>query len=337
MEKLAAIAILGDGGWGTTLAIILSKKGYRVNLWGAFPDYVEFLRQKRENVKFLPKVPIPEEISISSDLSEVIKDVVLVVLAIPSHVMRQIVRRMKRFELAETIVLSVAKGIENETLMRMSEVIAEEIHPAKLAVLSGPSHAEEVVRGLPTTVVASSDDSGVAKDVQEIFMSERFRVYTSPDMIGVELGGALKNIIAIAAGISDGLGFGANTKAALLTRGMVEITRLGVKMGADPVTFKGLSGMGDLITTCISPYSRNRRVGELIAKGKRLEQILEEMEMVAEGLRTTRSVQDLAQLHRVEMPITQEIYSVLYEGKDPKKAVSDLMMRDPKPELTSDL
>jgi len=267
----------------------------------------------------------------------VTSDADLVVLAVPSHFMRQVVRRLKGFDMADPIVLSVAKGIENETLMRMSEVIAEEINPAKVAVLSGPSHAEEVAQGIPTTVVVSSSDDWVAKDVQGIFMSERFRVYTSPDVIGVELGGALKNIIAIAAGISDGLRFGANTKAALLTRGMVEITRLGAKMGADPATFKGLSGIGDLITTCISPYGRNRRVGELIARGKRLDQILGEMEMVAEGIRTTKSAWALAQKHQVEMPITREIYLVLYQGKDPRRAVSDLMMREPKPELIEEV
>lgn len=337
MEGALGISILGDGGWGTALAILLSKKGCEVRLWGAFPDYVAFLKEKRENVKFLPEVLIPEEISISSDLAGVIKDTALIVLAIPSHVMRQVVRRLKGFDLTNSIVLSVTKGIENETLMRMSEVIIEEIDPGKLAVLSGPSHAEEVARGIPTTVVTSSNDDSIAKEIQKIFMTERFRVYTSPDMIGVELGGSLKNIIAIAAGLSDGLGFGSNTKAALLTRGMVEITRLGVKMGANPATFKGLSGIGDLITTCISPYGRNRRVGELIAKGKRLDEILEEMEMVAEGIRTTKSGRDLAQKYRVEMPITQEIYSVLYEGKDPRSAVSDLMMRAPKPELVEEL
>lgn len=331
------VAILGDGGWGTALAILLSKKGYEVGLWGVFADYIALLKRERENVKFLPKVRIPDEISISSDLAEVIYDVGLVVLAIPSHFMRQVVRQLKGFDMADPIVLSVAKGIENETLMRMSEVIAEEIKPAKVAVLSGPSHAEEVAQGIPTTVVASSSDGGVSKDVQGIFMSERFRVYTSPDVIGVELGGALKNIIAIAAGISDGLGFGANTKAALLTRGMVEITRLGVKMGADPTTFKGLSGIGDLITTCISPYGRNRRVGALIAKGRRLDQILAEMEMVAEGIRTAKSAWALAQKYHVEMPITREVYLVLYEGKEPRRAVSDLMMREPKPELVEEV
>lgn len=331
------IGVLGDGGWGTALAILLSKKGYKVGLWGAFPDYIAFLKRKRENVKFLPKTRIPDEISISSDLGEVIFDADLVLLAVPSHFMRQVVRRLKEFEMADPIVLSVAKGIENETLMRMSKVIAEEINPPKLAVLSGPSHAEEVALGIPTTVVASSSEEWVANDVQEIFMSERFRVYTSPDVIGVELGGALKNIIAIAAGISDGLGFGANTKAALLTRGMVEITRLGVKMGSDPATFKGLSGIGDLITTCISPYGRNRMVGELIARGKRLNQILSEMEMVAEGIRTTKSAWALAQKHQVDMPITREIYLVLYQEKDPRRAVSDLMMREPKPELVEEV
>ncbi len=327
------IAVLGDGGWGTAVAMLLNSKKYRVYLWSAFPDYAELLNKNRENTKFLPSFKIPSEIVISADLAEVVKDAKLIVLAIPSHIMRKVIAPLKGFDLSQSIILSLSKGIENEKLMRMSEVINEEIKPRNLAVLSGPSHAEEVARNLPTTVVVSSPSQKIAVEVQTIFMTERFRVYTNPDIVGVELGGALKNIIAIAAGISDGLGFGANTKAAILVRGMTEMVRLGVNLGAKASTFNGLSGMGDLIATCTSPYSRNKRVGELLAKGKKLEQLLSETETVAEGIETARSVHNLAQKQKIEMPITQEIYSILYEGKEPLSVVRDLMARKAKPEL----
>ncbi len=327
------IAVLGDGGWGTAVAMLLNGKKYRVYLWSAFPDYAEFLNKNRENTKFLPSFKIPSEIVISADLAEVVKDAKLIVLAIPSHVMRKVIAPLKDFDLSQSIILSLSKGIENEKLMRMSEVINEEIKPRNLAVLSGPSHAEEVARNLPTAVVVSSPSQKIAVEVQTIFMTERFRVYTNPDVVGVELGGALKNIIAIAAGISDGLEFGANTKAAILIRGMTEMVRLGVNLGANANTFSGLSGMGDLIATCSSPYSRNKRVGELLAKGRKLEQLLSETEMVAEGVETARSVHNLAQKQKIEMPITQEIYSILYNGKEPLSVVRDLMARKAKPEL----
>ena len=327
------IAVLGDGGWGTAIAMLLNDKKYRVYLWGAFPDYVKFLNDKRENIKFLPSFKIPAQIVISANLAEVVKDAKLIALAIPSHIMRRTVAALKEFDLSQSIILSLSKGIENEKLMRMSEVIDEEIKPRKLAVLSGPSHAEEVARKLPTAVVASSSSEKVAVEVQTIFMSERFRVYTNSDIVGVELGGALKNIIAIAAGISDGLGFEANTKAAILSRGMMEIVRLGVNLGAKASTFNGLSGMGDLIATCTSPYSRNKRIGELMARGKKLDQLLAETEMVAEGIKTAASVRNLARKRKIEMPITQEIYSILYEGKTPLSVVKDLMLRKAKPEL----
>ena len=326
------ISVLGDGGWGTAIAILLAKKRHEIFLWGAFEDYVEFLNKKRENIKFLPSVKIPQEITISSNLEQVLKNTALIVLAVPSHFMREVVRRLKGYNLSQSVVLSVAKGIENETLMRMSEIIVEEINPLNLAVLSGPSHAEEVVKNLPTAVAVSSLDQKVALRVQDTFTTERFRVYTTPDIIGVELGGALKNIVAVAAGISDGLGFGANTKAALLSRGIIEMTRLGVESGARPATFNGLSGIGDLIATCISPYSRNRQIGTLIAQGKKLDQILKEMEMVAEGIKTTRSVHDLALERNIEVPITKGIYSILYEDTDPLSVVRDLMLRRAKPE-----
>jgi len=324
------ICVLGAGGWGTTLAIHLCRKGFAVSLWEAFPDYAEVLLKQRKNQKFLPSIDIPAEIYITSKIDEAISDAFLVVYAVPSHVMRKVA---KSSHVAERVVkLSVAKGIENKTLKRMSEIIAEETTNTNIVVLSGPSHAEEVVREIPTTIVVSGKDMDVAKHVQTIFMSENFRVYTNSDVIGVELGGALKNIIAIAAGISDGLGFGDNTKSALLTRGLAEIRRLGVKMEANPHTFSGLSGIGDLITTCTSKHSRNRFVGEQIAKGKTLSQILDSMAMVSEGVKTTQSAYFLSKKYSVDMPITTEIYEVLFNNKDPRKAVMDLMTRDAKSE-----
>lgn len=326
------ICVVGDGGWGTTLAILLSRKGHEVTLWGAFPDYIEILRTNRENVKFLPGVKIPEAIKITSALDEAVREKEVVILAIPSQFMRGTITRLKMCDLSNKIFVSVAKGIENKTLKRMSEVIEEVLGELSLVVLSGPTIALEVVNGIPTTIVASSKDLGLAKKIQETFMTERFRVYTNNDVIGVELGGALKNIIAIAAGTSDALGFGTNAKAALLTRGLVEIARLGIAMGARKETFYGLSGLGDLTTTCISQYSRNRWLGEEIGKGKRLKDVLKKTEMVVEGVTTAKSAYELGKKYKVDMPISEEIYKVLYENKDPKMAVQDLMTRSPKEE-----
>ena len=327
------IAVIGDGGWGTTLAIILSKKGYKVSLWGAFPEYVRFLKEKRENVKFLPSIPIPKEILITSRLEEALSGSKVVVLAVPSQFMRSVVSKLEGFDFSDSIIVSVTKGIENKTLKRMSEVIEELLGEVKLAVLSGPSIAIEVARGIPTTVVAASQGKDISLKIQTIFSTDRFRVYTNEDVIGVELGGALKNIIAIAAGILDGLGFGTNTKAALLTRGLVEITRLGVNMGADMRTFEGLSGMGDMVTTCISPHGRNRWLGEEIGKGKKLKDIISKTEMVVEGVSTTESAYELSKKNKVDMPITREIYAVLFRNKDPLLAVNDLMKRKIKSEI----
>jgi glycerol-3-phosphate dehydrogenase (NAD(P)+) len=327
------IGVLGDGGWGTTLALHLFKKGYGVCLWGAFPEYVEVLKVKRENLKFLPGIKIPKEISISSDLKDVIEKSELLILAIPSLFMRSVLKKVKTFNLKNKIILSVTKGIENNTLMRMSEVIQEELGNVNLAVLSGPTIAYEVARGVPTTCVIASKDEKLSNSLQEIFMTERFRVYTNSDLVGVELGGALKNTIAIACGISDGLGYGANTKAALLARGLVEITGLGIAMGAKKETFSGISGLGDLVTTCISPYSRNRTVGERIGRGEKLKDILSSMEMVAEGVYTTKSAYKLSLKYNVELPITKEVYLVLYRNKKPLKAVDDLMRREKKKEF----
>lgn len=326
------IAVLGDGGWGTTLAILLSKKGFEVTLWGVFADYLECLKTNRINSRYLPGIRIPKEIEINSNLKTTVSSADLIILAIPSQYMRKILKKLKKYPLKEKIFLSVAKGIEICSLKRMSEVIHQELGRVKLAVLSGPTIACEVAKEIPTTAVIASGNKQVAKTLQEIFMTPYFRIYTNSDIVGVELGGSLKNIIAIACGISDGLKFGANTKAAILSRGLAEIKRLGKILGAKEETFSGLSGLGDLVTTCISPYSRNRRAGEQIGEGKKLSQIIKETKMIAEGISTTKSVYLLSKKFKVEMPITEQIYLVLYGNKNPEEAVKDLMTRAKKEE-----
>lgn len=330
MANIKNISIIGDGGWGTTLAVILAKKGFDITVWGAFPEYIEAVKSSRENSKFLPGVPLPDSIKFTSSITEAVNGKDLIVLAAPSQYMRGVLTMLKMENLSGKPIVSVTKGIENGTLMRMSEIIEEMLGKHKLAVLSGPTIALEVVNGSPSTAVAASEDLDFAREVQGIFMTERFRVYATNDVIGVEVGGSLKNIIAIAAGAVDGLGFGTNAKSALLTRGLVEIVRLGIAMGGRSETFYGLSGLGDLMTTCVSQYSRNRWLGEEIGKGKKLKDILKETAMVVEGVATSKSAFDLSKKYAVEMPITTEIYKVLYEGKDPKKAVNDLMTRAPK-------
>ncbi|MCK4417505.1 MAG: NAD(P)H-dependent glycerol-3-phosphate dehydrogenase [Candidatus Latescibacteria bacterium] len=330
------IAVIGAGGWGTTLAILLFENGHRVRLWEYDPDYARRMTQEHINPIFLPGIKIPEEILISSDLEQVLLSSEIVVFAAPSQFTRDVARKTSPFVSESTVVVSVAKGIEEDTLKRMTQVLREELNSVDedtIVALSGPSHAEEVSRHIPTAVVVASPSEENRTKVQAIFMSPIFRVYTNRDTVGVELGGALKNVIAIATGICDGLGFGDNSKGALMTRGLAEITRLGVTMGADPLTFAGLSGMGDLITTCISRHSRNRYVGEQIGKGNSLNQVLEEMKMVAEGVNTTRSALQLSRKLKVEMPITERIYAVLFQGEDPRTAVSQLMSRDAKPEV----
>lgn len=328
------ISILGDGGWGTTLAILLHNKGFKVSLWGAFKDYVSYLDRKRVNIKFLPQIKIPKGIEITADLNSAIYAKGIIILAIPSQYLRGVLKKIKELDcpLGDAVYLSVIKGIEIGTLKRMSEVIRDELGSVNLAVLSGPTIAHEVAQGIPTTAVIASGDNNLRKYLQGIFMTGRFRVYTNEDVIGVELGGSLKNIIAIACGISDGLGFGTNTKAAILSRGLVEISRLGYTMGAKAKTFSGISGLGDLVTTCISLYSRNRFVGEQIGKGKALKQVRTHMQMVAEGVPTTRSAYALSLKHKVDMPIVKEVYSVLYKNKSPERAVRDLMTREKKEE-----
>ncbi len=332
MAHIKKLAVIGDGGWGTTLAILLSNKGLDVTLWGAFPDYIEILKSRRENIKFLPGVKIPGNVKFTASMGEAIGGKEIIVFAAPSQFARGVLTILKMESISGKKFVSVTKGIENSSLKRISEVIYEVLGRQPLAVLSGPTIALEVANGAPTTVVAASDDAALARETQDIFMTERFRVYTASDVTGVELGGSLKNIIAIAAGAADAMGFGTNAKAAILTRGLVEIVRLGVAMGAKRETFYGLSGLGDLATTCISQYSRNRWLGEEIGKGKSLKEVLNETDMIVEGVATAKSAYDLSKKFKVEMPIASEIYRLLYENKDPRRAVRDLMTRTPKME-----
>ncbi|MFH1478853.1 MAG: NAD(P)H-dependent glycerol-3-phosphate dehydrogenase [Candidatus Omnitrophota bacterium] len=333
MDKKTKIAVLGDGGWGTALAVLLAAKGHQVSLWGAFKDNIDSIVKARENKKFLPGIKLPEPIKATSSMSEALEDKKAVVLAIPSRFLRNALVAYKKDLCSKgTIFVSVVKGLEEHTLKRMSEVVNDVLGDIKLSVLSGPSIAPEVARLIPTTVVVSSRKKEISVTVRDIFMTERFRVYTNEDIIGVELGGALKNIIAIAVGISDGLGFGANTKAALLTRGLIEMSRLGEKLGAYRETFNGLTGLGDLITTSISREGRNRGFGEEIGKGKDPKEILKNSIVEIEGAWTVKAAVELGKKHNIELPITKEVYSVIFENKSPILAVKELMMRDPKAE-----
>lgn len=329
------IGILGAGGWGTALGILLSSNGHDITLWEYNSELAEQLKRTRENTSFLPGVQIPASIQVTSDLSAAVSGKKALIIVVPSHTVRSVVQQLKPFDLSETLIISGVKGIENKTLKRMTEVIRQEkpeLKNEQLIVLSGPSHAEEVSRGIPTAIVAASSDLASARMVQEICMSRVFRVYSSADVTGLELASALKNVIAIAAGIIDGIGMGINTKAALLTRGMVEISRLGKAMGALPTTFSGLGGIGDLIVTCMSGYSRNRYVGEQVGKGKTLSEVLAGMVMVAEGVRTTESAYDLSEQYHIETPIMHQVYEVLFKDKNPKSAITDLMTRQAKEE-----
>lgn len=327
---LARFTILGDGAWGTTIAILLSRRDdHRVVLWSARPEYGRRLQAVRENVTFLPGVPIPETVHLTSDVSEALDAPNLVISAVPTIYLRQTLMRLAA-DLPPTVpILSLSKGLEIDTFQLPSEIIRNVVGARKIAVLSGPSHAEEVSRGMPATVVVASHDLDLSRWIQSHLSDDRFRVYTNLDVVGVELAGALKNILGLAAGICDGLGLGDNAKSALLTRGLVEIARFGVAQGGSHHTFFGLAGLGDVITTCVSSHGRNRHVGERLAKGEKLPAILASMSMVAEGVFTTRSVHEKAQRLGLVMPITAEVYRVLYEDKDPREAVRDLMQREP--------
>ncbi|MDD5292428.1 MAG: NAD(P)-dependent glycerol-3-phosphate dehydrogenase [Candidatus Omnitrophica bacterium] len=332
MIKKHNITILGDGGWGTTLSILLNRKGYNACLWSVCPKYAQLLRNKRINPRFLKGIKIPKGIYITSEIRKALDYSKTVILAIPSQYLRGVLKDVECISLKDYLFLSVIKGIENKTLMRMSEVIKDELGNVNLAVLSGPNIAHEIALGKPAVSVVASDNSRVTGYFQDLLMCGNFRVYTNDDVVGVELGGSLKNIIALACGISDGLNLGANAKAALLTRGLVEISRLGMVMGAKKETFFGVSGLGDLVTTCTSVYSRNRFVGEEVSKGKSLSRIIHKMKMVAEGVTTTRAAYKLSKRYNVEMPITEEIYKVLYKNKSPQRALRDLMLRRKKAE-----
>jgi len=334
MSKPYRIAIIGDGAMGTVCALHLQAKGNKVTLWSAFPDYARQLSQGRENTQFLPGFSIPAEVAITSDSERALLDAQIVISAVPCQYMRSVWRGLATsHRRADALYVSVTKGIENDTLLRPSEIIAQLVGQVRLVVLSGPSIANEVARSLPATLTAASDDSEDARIIQTLFSSPTLRVYTNDDPIGVELAGAMKNVIALAAGIIDGLSAGDNAKAALLTRGLVEITRLGRAMGARKQTFSGLAGLGDLVTTCISPHGRNRRLGELIGKGLTVDQAQGTMKSVAEGVATTRSVIALAKRYHVEMPITQAVYQVIFDRVSPRRAMYELMARRPKGEF----
>jgi len=329
------ISVLGAGGWGTTLAILLHFNGHTVTLWEFVKSYARLLDKTRENKNFLPGITIPGEIKITHDLDEATHQQNMIVLAVPSQFLRGVIKEAPHSNLKNTILVSVAKGIENKTLLTMSQMLKQQISSLDMnlvGVISGPSHAEEVSRRIPTAVVAASNSVETTKSIQATFITSYFRVYGSTDILGVELGGAFKNVIAIGAGIIDGANFGDNTKAAIMTRGIAEISRLGIAMGAQPETFAGLSGMGDLIVTCMSRHSRNRYVGEQIGGGKTLKEVLKSMKMIAEGVETSRSASMLAKKYKIETPITNEVFKILFEEKDPVKATTDLMTRDMKME-----
>ncbi len=327
------VTILGGGAMATACAVLLAEKPeQRVTIWARNPDYARSMRETRENQRLLPGITIPDSIQITSDIADAVSDANLLVASIPTKHLREGLTAIRESVPANVPVVSVIKGIENGTFQRPSEVITDVLGSRSVVALGGPSHAEEIARGLPASVVAASEDQELGKTVQQAFTTERFRVYTNSDLLGVELAGALKNVIAIAAGICDGIGYGDNAKSALLTRGLVEMTRFGMAMGSQQLTFAGLAGIGDLITTCTSPHGRNRRVGEMLGKGKTREQIIEEMVAVAEGLTTTSSVVELAEAKGIDMPITREVHAVLFDGKSPRDATDALMMRPPRSE-----
>ena len=322
------IGIIGAGSWGTALAILLANNGHAVTLWSYNPKESRELDEKRVHEKKLPSVRIPDSVTFAGNLKAAIAYKDFVIMAVPSTKTRETARKMREFVTENQIIVNVAKGIEENTLLTLSEQIQQEIPHAQVAVLSGPSHAEEVARGLPTTCVVGCDDDEIARDLQDAFMSDSFRVYTSSDIIGIEVGGALKNVIALAAGIADGLGYGDNTKAALITRGIAEISRLGMKMGGKAESFAGLTGIGDLIVTCASMHSRNRRAGILIGQGKTMQEAMDEVKMVVEGVYSAKAALALSKKYDVSMPIVEQVNEVLFNGKKAEDAVKDLMLRD---------
>lgn len=324
---MKSAVVIGAGSWGSALSMVLAENLPHVTLWIRRRELYLSIKEKKENAYYLPGVFLPDHVELTNDMEEAVHAKDVVVLAVPSHALRDTACLLKPFIKAGAVLVNCAKGIEAGTLLRMSAVLEEELPLLPSAVLSGPNHAEEVGRRIPSATVVSSKELSLAEMVQELFMTPFFRVYTNPDLVGVELGGALKNVIALGAGISDGLGFGDNTKAALITRGLTEITRLGKCMGANPLTFAGLSGIGDLVVTCTSKHSRNHNLGLDLGKGKKLQDVLAGTRMVAEGVRTTQAAWSLAQQYGVEMPITNQTYQVLFSQKDPRAAVEELMRR----------
>ena len=329
------ISILGAGSWGTAISVLLCDNGHDVMVWSIDKDEIKMLEEEREHKTKLPGVKISDSLKLTNDAKEAVDFAELIVMVVPSPFVRSTSKTIAPYVREKQLIVNLAKGIEESTLMVLTDVIKDEIPQCKTAVLSGPSHAEEVGKRLPTTVVAGAEDKEDALLIQDVFMSDYFRVYTSPDVLGIELGGALKNVIALAAGISDGLGCGDNAKAALITRGIAEIKKLGVSMGGDAETFGGLSGIGDLIVTCASMHSRNRRAGILIGQGKSTDEAMKEVEMVVEGVYAAKAAKKLADKYGVEMPIVNEVNKVLFEGKSPADAVNDLMLRDKTAEVNT--
>lgn len=327
---MATISVIGAGSWGTALALLLYKNGHKVTVWSIMKDEIEMLQREHEHKDKLPGVKLPEDMEFTTDLEKALTGKDVLVLAVPSPYTRSTSHSMAPFVKEGQIIVNVAKGIEEHSLLTLSQIIEKEIPQAEVAVLSGPSHAEEVGRGIPTTIVVGARKKETAEYLQNIFMNEVFRVYISPDVLGIELGAALKNVVALAAGIADGLGYGDNTKAALITRGIAEIARLGTAMGGKAETFSGLTGIGDLIVTCASMHSRNRRAGILIGKGYSMEEAMAEVKMVVEGVYSAKAAMELAKKYQVQIPIIEQVNAVLFEGKPADEAVRNLMLRDKK-------
>lgn len=329
------IGIIGAGSFGLALGVLLNNNGHKVTIWSRGTNEKEFeeVVKTRENKSKLPGVLIPKEVDFTKDIEKTVKENELIVLAVPSPGMRNTAKMIKEYVSDGKIIVNVTKGIEADTLMTMSDIIEEEIPNCKVCILSGPTHAEEVGRGMPTSIVAGAKEKSIAEFVQNVFMNESFRVYTSPDILGIEIGSSLKNVIALAAGVADGLGYGDNTKAAIITRGIAEITRLGIKMGGKAETFSGLTGIGDLIVTCASMHSRNRRAGILIGEGKTMEEAMAEVKMVVEGVHSAKAAIQLAKKYDVELPIIEQVNEILFNNKPAKEAVKGLMLRDKKAEI----
>ena len=330
MKVNQRVAVIGAGSWGTALALVLGDNGHGVSLWTHNKDQMALINDTNRNERYLPDTDLPNSVKAYHELEKAIEGVSTIVFAVPSKAIREVAQNIEKVSKEPKVIVHVSKGIEPDTHLRISEILQQTLSEKtmkSMVVLSGPSHAEEVVLRHPTTVTAASDQMNASQFVQDLFMNQHFRVYTNSDVIGVEIGGALKNIIALAAGISDGLGYGDNAKAALITRGLAEIARLGTTLGANPLTFSGLTGVGDLIVTCTSVHSRNWRAGNMLGKGKNLDEVLETMGMVVEGVRTTKAAYQLARKHKVSMPIVQALHCILFDDVDPKEAVDQLMSR----------